>query len=118
MQLHEYPGAIAQLQHQLLNVNARIEKISQDINRICNKFESQVAFDPELKNDSQRKAKKTELIQQSGDHEQLSNNLFLETFTRSQLEIRLEQLRSEFAVLRLLKRESIAKMEASTEIGV
>ncbi|MFN6460808.1 MAG: hypothetical protein RMZ41_003045 [Nostoc sp. DedVER02] len=118
MQLHDYPGAIAQLQYQLLNLNQQIEKISQSINRICNQFEAQVAFDPELKNDQQRKAKKTELIRQSGDYESLSSAIAKETFKRSQVEIQLEQLKSEFSVLRLLKREAIARMEAQTEIGV
>jgi chromosome segregation ATPase len=118
MQISDYPGAIAQLQYQLLNLNQQIEKFSQSINRICNQFEMQIAFDPELKNDQQRKAKKTELIRQSGDYESLSSALAKETFKRSQIEIQLEQLKSEFAVLRLIKREAIAKLEASTEIGV
>jgi hypothetical protein len=111
MQLHEYPGAIAQLQYQLLNLNQQIEKISQGINRICNQFEIQVAFDPELKNDQQR-------IFASGDYESLSSAITKQTFKRSQVEIQLEQLKSEFSVSRLIKREAIARMESSTEIGV
>lgn len=116
--LQEYPGAIAQLQYQLLNINQLIEKLELDVNRICNQIETQIAFDPELKNDQQRKAKKTELIRQSGDYESSYRSLAKETFKRSQVEIQLEQLKSEFSVLRLIKREAIAKMEAQTEIGV
>ncbi len=118
MELHEYPGAIAQIQYQILNLDQQIEKFSQAISRICNQFEMQVAFDPELKNEQQRKAKKAELLRQSGDYEELSSYLAKNSFKRSQLEIQLEQLKNEFTVLKLSQREQIARIEAFNETGV
>jgi hypothetical protein len=118
MQFHEYPGAIARTQHQILDLNKQIEKISQSLNQVCNDFDLSVAFDPELKNEQQRKAKKAELLRTSGDYEVLSRNLAIAKYNCSRAEIELEQLKGEFTVARLLKREAIAKLEASTEIGV
>lgn len=118
MQLHEYPSAIASLQIQLLDLNQRVEQISQDLNRICNQFEFQVAFDPELKNEQQRKAKKADLVKQSGDYEQSSKALNQEVYKRDLTMIQLEQLKNEFAVLKLTKRESVARLEAFQQVGV
>ncbi len=78
----------------------------------------QVAFDPELKNEQQRKAKKAEMLRQSGDYEEFNNYLAKNSFKRSHLEIQLEQLKNEFATLKLSKREQIARMESFTETGV
>lgn len=117
-QLHEYPGKIASIQHQLLNLNQQIEQIQANINKLCGKFELTVAFDSELKNEQQRKAKKSQLLEESGDYEALKLTLIRETIKRDRMEIELEQMRSEFSIAKLLKREAIARLEASTEIGV
>jgi len=118
MELKDYPGAIAYIQTQILDLNQEIEQISQSLNRICNQFELQVAFDPELKNDSQRKAKKAELIASSGDYEYLSKDLAARIYGRDRAQIQLEQLKNEFTILKLLKREETARLEAYNEIGV
>ncbi|QSJ14153.1 hypothetical protein JYQ62_19640 [Nostoc sp. UHCC 0702] len=112
LHLHEYPGAIANLQVQLLKLDQSVEQISQRVKHVCDQFELQTAFDPELKNEQQRKAKKAELIRQSGDYEQLNHVLGEETYRRDILCIQLEQLKSEFSVAKLLKRETVARVEA------
>lgn len=70
-----------------------------------------IAFDANLKNDAQRKAKRVELQQTDGDFYQASLLLKQTKERRDLLAIDLELLRSQFALAKLEKREAIAQME-------
>lgn len=111
MHINEYPAQIAQLRTQILELSQKIRKTRSIVQLCDHHIDYEIATDPSLKNDIQRKTVRFEM--QSEDAYQ-SAALALQSLQdqQAQLEISLEQMRSEFSLSKLEKREAIARLEA------
>lgn len=110
MQLNEYPLAIFNLQRQLLDQQKEVRRFKDLLVTFDREIDSQIAFDAELRNDTQRKVRKAELMA-SEDYQGLLIDLHQAQDKQTEMEIELEFLRSRFSVAKLERRESIATLE-------
>jgi hypothetical protein len=110
MRLIDYPAAIADKQRQLLQAEQHVRRLQDILNRLTAEIDTTIAFDTDLRNDAQRKAKRMELMK-SGEYRKASTNLQIAQDQRVNLEIDLNLLRNQFSVLKLELRESLAARE-------
>ncbi|MCU0524624.1 MAG: hypothetical protein MUF72_07340 [Elainella sp. Prado103] len=110
MRLLDYPAAIAQKQRELLRSEQHIRRLQDVLNRLVAEIDTSIAFDPELRNDAQRKAKRIEFMK-SPEYRKALSNLQIANDQRTELEIDLNLLRNQFSVLKLELRESLATRE-------
>ena len=111
MQLKEYPKAIARLQNQTFNFDQAIERIQKTIKDIELEIDSHGAFNPELRNDTQRKAKRKSMLDFHPNYWEQQEILNQTKAKREQVYIELCLRRNEFSLLKLERREAIAKLE-------
>jgi hypothetical protein len=111
MKLSEYPAAIAQLQRQILDLDQNIIGLAESVKIFEAEIDKTIAFDSNLRNDAQRKARRIELQQTDGDYYQASRLLKETKEKRELLAIELELLRNSFAIAKLERREAIAQLE-------
>ncbi|NJP11925.1 MAG: hypothetical protein HC866_22670 [Leptolyngbyaceae cyanobacterium RU_5_1] len=111
MQLNEYPKAIADLQTEILHIDQQLRSARESVAFCLNNIDRAIAFDQILKNDSQRKAKRTELMESDADYIKASNELKRLEDLRGELDIDMQLLRNTFSLLKLERREAIASME-------
>ncbi|MGC8711728.1 MAG: hypothetical protein ACP5RH_04995, partial [Leptodesmis sp.] len=62
MKLIDYPAEIAEKQRQLLRIEQHIRRLQEIVNGLTAEIDTAIAFDSDLKNDAQRKAKRLELM--------------------------------------------------------
>jgi ribonuclease HIII len=109
-ELGQYPDQIAQLQKNILRKDQQIQAVERHIEPMILDAERVVYFDPELKNESQRKGRRAEILDTAAyleaqqTFEQLKNE-------RAELVIELERVRNHFSVAKLRVREQIASLE-------
>ena len=65
MRLLDYPATIAQKQRELLQSEQHIRRLQDILNRLTAEVDTTIAFDSDLRNDAQRKAKRLELMKTS-----------------------------------------------------
>ncbi|MEQ8959022.1 MAG: hypothetical protein RLP02_14050, partial [Coleofasciculus sp. C2-GNP5-27] len=63
MNLSQYPAAIAQAAQTVNDLDSQIQAVQLNIHRLEASIDKQIAFDSELKNESQRKARRFELLE-------------------------------------------------------
>uniref|UniRef100_B8HKQ5 Uncharacterized protein n=1 Tax=Cyanothece sp. (strain PCC 7425 / ATCC 29141) TaxID=395961 RepID=B8HKQ5_CYAP4 len=112
--LTQYPEAIAGLQRRLLRTDQQIRQLSESVAIFSAAIDRQIAFDPTLKNDAQRRARRTELLESDGDYIAASIALKEAQDRREDLLIELQLLRNQFSVLKLGMREAIALKEMAS----
>lgn len=111
LQLNQYPSAIADVQYQIHKLDIQIEQLYKIIKQIESTIDSVIAFDKTLYNDAQRKAKRQQLLQEHISHWEFQENVSDVRAIREIKNIDLCRLRDEFSVMKLEKREAIARME-------
>lgn len=111
-QLGDYPDAIASFEIKLHYQNRQIATLQAAIVSIEAEADGAVAFDATLKNDAQRKAKRTELLSETF-YQKCTADLNEALDRRSDVQIELDRLRNLFAVAKLEKRQEIARLEVS-----
>lgn len=111
MQLNQYPESIANLQHQIFKLDQSLITLNESVKIFEAEIDKVVAFDDTLRNDTQRKAKKIALSQTDADFYKASLELKQTKARREFLDIELELLRNSFSVLKLERREAIARLE-------
>lgn len=114
LKLIDYPAAIATQEHNLLTVEQNIRQVKEQILNLNNQFDYAIAFDADLKNDLQRKAKRSELMN-SDDYRAAVGRLQRAEDVHAAMSIELTLLRNEFSVLKLQLREVIASTERLAE---
>jgi hypothetical protein len=130
LELNDYPRATlavsaeqrAHLQQELLHNSQQIRRERESVAFCSNAIAratlavsaEQRAFDANLKNDTQRKTKRAELCEKDADFIKASNELKRLEDLRGELEIDLQLLQATFSLLKLERREAIARMEATT----
>lgn len=110
MKLVDYPAAIAEKERQLLRAEQHLRRLQDIVNRLTAEIDTEIAFDNELRNDAQRKAKRLELMG-AAEYRKAWTNLQIAQDDRAELEIDLNLLRNQFSVFRLQLRERIADRE-------
>lgn len=109
--LTDFPDAIASLQQQLLSLEDQINPVKDEIIDLDNEFDAMIAFDCELKNDNQRKARRSELQAKDCWYQELITILKDLTHKKQEMLIYLELRRNQFAVAKLEARSAIALTE-------
>jgi hypothetical protein len=109
-ELAQYPEQIAQLQKDILRKDQQIRAVENQIEQMILEAEKTAYFDLELKNESQRKVRRSELLDTSAylEAQQTFDQVKDE---RAELLIRLEQTRNRFSVAKLQMRARIASLE-------
>lgn len=111
MKLSEYPGVIAGFERELLGVYRNHRRVQETVNHLVNEAERAIAFDSELKNDAQRKAKRLELLTLDERYLSAQSMLVKLCDRKAELEIDLAFYRARFSVLKLEIRDRISQAE-------
>lgn len=107
--LNQYPTAIAQAAQRINSLDSQIAAVQLLINRIEGNADKLVAFDTELKNDPQRKARRFELLQTNLEYQRSSDTLTHLHYEKANAIANLEYLRNQFSVAKLEARLAIAQ---------
>ncbi len=109
--LKAYPQVI--FDHEMKVIEAMSQKQTAKSNLDCYliTIENEVANDPELKNETARKAMRKELINNSKAYKRLSNKLDKCEREYKQAQIELEKVKNEFSVAKLEAKMSIISIE-------
>jgi len=111
MTLEDYPNAMAKKRRAILKLDQQIRQLSETLATFSDQIDQLVAFDAELTNEAQRKAKKSQLRQQDQGYVVALAALRQVEYQKSDLEIDLRLLSEEFSVLKLQRRERLAQLE-------
>jgi len=109
MELNHYPGAIAQAAQRVNEVDSEIMAVQQLLNRVEGNADSRSAFDADLKNDLQRKARRFEVLLTDREYQTATNTLMRLTAEKANALAHLEYLRNQFSVAKLETRRAIAQ---------
>ena len=107
MHLRQYPAAIADREKQLLRLQRKIRKANNHLDQLTAAIEIEIATDPELRNEQQRKAKRLELLKDQ-DYLDAQSNIDKYLDRHTNLEIMLKQIRNQFSVAKLEVKRQIA----------
>jgi hypothetical protein len=110
--LTEYPSKIATKARDLRRDQDGLLILRDALSTLQAEIEMAIAIDAELKNDTQRKAKRLELQRQSHYVQMLSEVRETE-FKCDMAAIVLQRLRDEFSVMKLMLRRECAELEAA-----
>jgi hypothetical protein len=117
--LNKYPKLIANLAEDIATIDHKLTQERAQLANAMNQIQAAIAFDPELKNDAQRKARQNELTDPTADSgyaRQLCQVQELEN-DRDFKTIRLQLHRDTFRLHCLEARERIARLEADRMIA-
>lgn len=109
-ELSKYPDLIAQFQKSILRKDQQIRAVERQIEPMILDAEKIVYFDLELKNESQRKVRRAEILDTS-DYLEAQQTFEQLKDERTELLIELERVRDHFSVTKLRLREQIASLE-------
>lgn len=109
IQLSHYPAAIAQAAQRVNELDSQLMAVQQLINREEGNGERVSAFEPDLKNDTQRKARRFEVLLINQEYQTAVNTLIRLTADKANAIAHLEYLRNQFSVAKLEARLAIAQ---------
>lgn len=109
MKLSYYPSAIAQAAQTISKLDQRIAILRQDLAGLEGNADMIVAFEVNLKNENQRKARRFEILQADPEHMRLQEDLLQLTTEKADAIAHLEHLRNQFSVAKLELRWAIAE---------
>ena len=109
MQLNHYPTAIAQAAQRVNEIDAQLLAVQRVIHRIEGHAERVAAFEPELKNDNQRKARRFEVLLTDQEYQKAVDTVLRLTAEKANAMAHLEYLRNQFSVAKLETRRAIAQ---------
>ena len=110
MYLADFPDAIAHAQTQKQAARLMVENLEGRVTRAEARVDHAIAFDTDLKNDGQRKAKRAELLE-TEEFEKLHAALHAARGVVIETEIELGLLLNQFSVAKLEERRAIATLE-------
>lgn len=117
MNLSQYPGAIAQAAQTLNEVDAQMRAVQLNINRLEANVDQKIAFESNLKNDAQRKARRFELLEVNLEYQHALNTLMRLTAQKANAVAHLDYLRNQFSVAKLETRLAIARQLGGSDIS-
>ncbi|GAB1544283.1 hypothetical protein NUACC21_69590 [Scytonema sp. NUACC21] len=108
-QLNHYPAAIAQAVQRVNEIDSQLMAVQHQINRFEGNADRSAAFDMDLKNDSQRKARRFELLLINQEYQKAVDTLMQLTADKANALAHIEYLRNQFSVAKLETRLAIAQ---------
>ena len=109
MQLSQYPAEIAQAAQRVNELDSQTMAVQQHINRLEGNADRLAAFEPDLKNDNQRRARRFEVLLTSQEYQKAMDTLVRLTSDKANAIAQLEYLRNLFSVAKLEARLAIAQ---------
>lgn len=109
--LDEYPIAIAKLESKLFEASCSLEKIQLNLKSIESEIDSEVVFDSALRNEQQRKATKSQKLEQHEYYWELSDKLEQARAKHQAILIELGLRRNQFSLLKLELQKQIATLQ-------
>lgn len=109
MQLSDYPPLIAQTAKRVTELDSQIMAVQQHVNREEGSADRISAFEPDLKNDAQRRARRFEVLLTNQEYQTALNTLIRLTAEKANALAHLEYLRNQFSVAKLEVRSAIAQ---------
>ncbi|MBE9127902.1 MULTISPECIES: hypothetical protein [unclassified Coleofasciculus] len=117
MNLSQYPAAIAQATQAVNELDAQMRAVQLTIERLEASVDKQVAFESDLKNDAQRKARRFELLEVNLEYQHAFNTLMRLTVQKANALAHLDYMRNQFSVAKLEARLAIARQLGGSEVG-
>ncbi len=115
MKLSQYPALIAQAAQTVNEIDSQLTAAQMVVNRMEASADKSVAFEPDLKNDNQRKGRRFELLMVNLEYQHALNTAMRLTAERANAVAHLEYLRNQFSVAKLETRMAIARQLAGSE---
>ncbi|MBD1835074.1 hypothetical protein H6F74_02450 [Trichocoleus sp. FACHB-90] len=115
MKLSQYPALIAQAAQTVNEIDSQLTAAQMVVNRMEASADKSVAFEPDLKNDNQRKGRRFELLMVNLEYQHALNTVMRLTAERANAVAHLEYLRNQFSVAKLETRMAIARQLAGSE---
>ncbi|KAF3884499.1 MULTISPECIES: hypothetical protein [Nostocales] len=109
MQLNHYPAAIAQAVQRVNEIDSQLMAVQHQINRFEGNADRNAAFDIDLKNDTQRKARRFELLLVNQEYQKAVDTFMRLTSDKANAVAHVEYLRNQFSVAKLETRLAIAQ---------
>ncbi len=115
LSLSQYPSAIAQAAQSVNDVEHQIAEVRQHLARLEGNADRIAAFEANLKNDAQRRARRFEVLQVNPEYERACDALNRLNTEKAHAVARLEHLRNEFSVAKLETQLAIAQQLVGLE---
>jgi hypothetical protein len=109
LSLGQYPGAIAQAAQAVNEIEYRLAEARLHLAHLEGNADKIVAFEANLKNDNQRRARRFEILQVNLEYKHAQDALNRLTVEKANAVARLEHLRNEFSVAKLEVQMAIAQ---------
>lgn len=114
MNLNEYPSTIAESARKVLELSHELAEVELKLAEMDGRIDAEIAFDPELKNDLQRKTKRVAITLQDEAYRELIHRRVSLSQNRDFAILVREQLEREFKIAILQERRAIAELENLT----
>jgi phage shock protein A len=115
MRLSDYPIAIAQASQAVNALEQKISELRLDLAQLEGKAELVAAFEADLKNENQRKARRFEILGQESEYRKLQDAMTRVLTDKANAIAHLEYLRNQFSVAKLEARLAIAEKLIGSE---
>ncbi|MEH1839081.1 MAG: hypothetical protein V7L20_10000 [Nostoc sp.] len=115
MQLSHYPAAIAQAAQRANEIDSQLMAVQHQINRFEGNADRVAAFEMDLKNDAQRKARRFEVLLVNQEYQKAIDTQIRLTVEKANAIAHLEYLRNQFSVAKLEARFAIAQQLSDLE---
>ena len=109
LSLSQYPGAIAQAAQAVNEIEYRLAEARLHLGQLEGNADKIVAFEANLKNDNQRRARRFEILQMNLEYKRANDAVNRITTEKANAVARLEHLRNEFSVAKLEVQMAIAQ---------
>lgn len=115
MQLSYYPDAIAQAAQRANEIDSQLMAVKHQIDRFEGNADRVAAFEMDLKNDAQRKARRFEVLLVNQEYQKSIDTQIRLTFDQANAIAHLEYMRNQFSVAKLEARLAIARQLTDLE---
>lgn len=110
MQLSKYPGAIATLELQVLGMSKEVESLIIQVKNIEGEVDLAIGQNTDYKNDTQRKAARSQALQAHKSYSNLQQSLNIQQGEKAEKQIELNKTINQFSVAKLEMQLQIANM--------
>jgi len=112
MNLSDYPPQIAQAAQLVNELDGTILQVRHHLHEYEGQAEAAVAFENDLKNENQRKARRFLLLQTNQEYQGFQQKLMQLTIAKANAMAELEKLRNGFSAAKLQARQQIVQQLA------
>jgi DNA polymerase IIIc chi subunit len=107
MKLSDYPPQIAQAARLVNELDSKLLQVRHQMHEEEGQAEAAVAFENDLKNENQRKARRFLLLQTNQKHQDLQQQFMQLTMAKANAMTELERLRNGFTAAKLQARQQM-----------